>query len=159
MVCLWCGRTVSQAGGRAGGRSIGVRSHDYQNFTQILNSFIPNGDGNENGKKKKRISRSNLQKKASTTTLEQQTFLFISFPLMLQPDTSWLHVLCLMCSQKILLPLFLFAFFTTTFLIFSPPLKNFYVVLPRKFVSFVCCCCFCSCFLSLALALCRSFSR
>ena len=116
-----------------------------------------NGDSNENGKKN--INRSNLQKKTTTTLHEQQTFLFISFPLMLQPDTSWLHVLCLMCSQKILLPLFLFAFFTTTFLIFSPPLKNFYVVLPRKFVSFVCCCCFCSCFLSLALALCRSFSR
>ena len=99
-----------------------------------------------------------MQKKTTTTTLEQQTFLFISFPLMLQPDTSWLHVLCLMCSQKILLLLLLFVFLTTAFLIFSPPLKNFYVVLPRKFVSFICCC-FCSCFLSLALALCLSFSR
>ena len=36
------------------------------------------------------------------------------------------------------------------FLSFSPPLQNFYVVLPTKNVSFV---------LSLALALCRSFSR
>ena len=63
-----------------------------------------------------------------------------------------------MSSQKNLLLLLLFAFFTTAFLIFSPPLRN-YVVLPRKFISFVCCCCFCSCFLSLALALCRSISR
>ena len=45
-----------------------------------------NGDSNENGKKN--INRSNLQKKTTTTLHEQQTFLFISFPLMLQPDTS-----------------------------------------------------------------------
>ena len=37
------------------------------------------------------------------------------------------------------------------FLIFSPPLQNFYVVLPTKKIFL--------CFLSLALALCRSFSR
>ena len=83
---------------------------------------MPNGDSNENGKKKN-INRSNLQKK-TTTLHEQQTFMFISFPLMLQPDTSLLNDLCLMSSQKILLLLLLFAFFTNAFLIFSLLLKN-----------------------------------
>ena len=49
---------------------------------------MPNGDSDENGKRIKKINTSNLQKKTTTTLQEQQTFLFISFPLMLQTDTS-----------------------------------------------------------------------
>ena len=39
LVCLWCGRTVS----RAGGRSVDVRSRDYQIFSdgQITSFFYP----------------------------------------------------------------------------------------------------------------------
>ena len=51
-----------------------------------------------------------------------------------------------MCLPKILFPVFMFAFIFSlplifiwplAFLIFSPPLWNFYVSLPTKFVSFV----------------------
>ena len=51
-----------------------------------------------------------------------------------------------MCLPKILLPVFMFAFIFSlplifirplAFLIFSPPLCNFYVFLPTKFVSLV----------------------
>ena len=76
-----------------------------------------------------------------------------------------------MCLPKILFPVFMFAFIFSlplifirplAFLIFSPPLCNFYVFLPMKFLSFVftrfsskkmsektrlCCCCCCCCFL------------
>ena len=73
-----------------------------------------------------------------------------------------------MCLPKILFPVFIFAFIFSlplifiwplAFLIFLPPLWNFYVFLPMKFVSFVftrfsskkkmsektrlCCCCCC----------------
>ena len=53
---------------------------------------------------------------------------------------------CRICLPKILFPVFMFAFIFSlplifiwplAFLIFSPPLCNFYVFLPTKFVSFV----------------------
>ena len=105
-----------------------------------------NGDGNENDEKqtKTKISRSNWQKKSLAV---QHNFLYISLPLLLQRETSKLHVLwrkCRMCSQKILLLLFLFAFFhcpsflpycSLAVLIFFPTV--YHVVLPKKFVSFV----------------------
>ena len=77
----------------------------------------------------------------------QHNFSYISLPLLLQRETSKLHVLwrkCRMCSQKILLLVFLLAFFhcpsflpycSLAVLIFIPTV--YHVVLPKKFVSFV----------------------
>ena len=39
LLCLWCGRTVS----RAGGRAVGVRSRDYQNFSVDYHIFLSAG--------------------------------------------------------------------------------------------------------------------
>ena len=98
-----------------------------------------NGVGRERGKKK-------------TTTI-QHPFFYISLSQLSQRETSLQHVLwrkCCMSSQKILFALLLvllFAFilhcrsflarWLLSFLIFSPPVQNFHVVLPTKFVSFV----------------------
>ena len=81
-------------------------------------------DGNENGKKKKnnkqqqtktKTSRCNLAKKKKTSLHLQHSFWYTSLPLLLQRETSELHVVwrkCRMCTQKILLLVFLLAFFT-----------------------------------------------
>ena len=83
-----------------------------------------NVDGNENGKKKNnkqqqtktKTSRCNLaKKKQKKTSLHlQHSFWYTSLPLLLQRETSELHVVwrkCRMCTQKILLLVFLLAFF------------------------------------------------
>ena len=88
----------------------------------------------------------------------------ISFPLLLQRETSSLHVLwkkCCMCWQKILFLVFLFSFFFQC--------RSFFTLLTARISYFLtaatkCSCCPCYeirllCFLSLALALCRSLSR
>ena len=79
-------------------------------------------DGNENGKKKKnnkqqqtktKTSRCNLAKKKTSLHL-QHSFWYTSLPLLLQRENSELHVVwrkCRMCTQKILLLVFLLAFF------------------------------------------------
>ena len=90
--------------------------------------------------------------KKKTTTI-QHPFFYISLSQLSQRETSQQHVLwrkCCMSSQKILFALLLvllFAFilhchsflprWLLSFLIFSPPVQNFHVVLPTKFVSFV----------------------
>ena len=76
----------------------------------------------------------------------------------LQKETSrsflYLHVLWRKCRKYSRSPFFTAAHFSPwrplAFLIFSPPLQNFHIVLPTRFVSFV--------FLSLTPALCPSFS-
>ena len=119
---------------------------------------MPNGDGNENGKKKESVGlicKRKQQQQQRSSSKRFCSFLSHWCCNLTLPGYTF-YVLCALkkccCFCSFLL------FLTTAFLIFSPPLKNVYVVLPRKFVSFVCCC-FCCCFLSLALALCRSFSR
>ena len=73
------------------------------------------------------------------------------------PETSLLHVFwrkCRTCSRSLFfsLPLiFTLHWWPLAFLILSPPLQNFHVVLPTKKCLL--------CFLSLALDLCRPFSR
>ena len=82
-----------------------------------------NVDGNENGKKKKKPTNNNKQKqkpvgvtwqKKKTSLHLQHSFWYTSLPLLLQRETSELHVVwrkCRMCTQKILLLVFLLAFF------------------------------------------------
>ena len=105
--------------------------------------------------KQTKTSRCDWQKKSLHL---QQSFWYISLPLLLQRETK-LHVLwrkCRMCTQKILLLVFLLAFLhcpsflpycRLAVLIFIPAVCH--VVLPKKFASFV------SFFISL-LALCWS---
>ena len=82
-----------------------------------------NVDGNENGKKKKTTNNINKQKqkpvgvtwqKKKTSLHLQHSCWYTSLPLLLQRETSELHVLWRkyrMCTQKILLLVFLLAFF------------------------------------------------
>ena len=117
-----------------------------------------NGVGSEKGKTKNIKSN---QKKTTTLHL-QHTFLYISLPLLSQLEIYLLHVLwrkCCMCSQKILLLVFLFAFFFSLPLIFillATSISHFFTA----GVKFSCCCSsneICPlCFLSLALTLYRS---
>ena len=63
---------------------------------------------------KTKTSRCNLAKKKKTSLHLQHSFWYTSLPLLLQRETSELHVLwrkCRMCTQKILLLVFLLAFF------------------------------------------------
>ena len=110
----------------------------------------------KNPTKQTKTSRCNWQKKSLHL---QQSFLYISLPLLLQRETSDLHVLwrkCRMCTQKILLLVFLLAFLhcpsflpycRLAVLIFIPAVCH--VVLPKKFASF-------GFFFISLLALCRS---
>ena len=109
------------------------------------------GECNENGEKTKIGS---ISKKA-TFHVEQgcSTLFFVNFFAAVLHDynvklqeTFWLHTF----SGGNVLRSFS-TWCLLAFLIFSPPLQIFHVVLPAKNVFFV--------FLSLALALCRSFSR
>ena len=120
-----------------------------------------NVDGNEKGQKKNQPNKQKpvgvIGKKKSLHL--QQSFLYISLPLLLQRETSDLHVLwrkCRMCTQKILLLVFLLAFLhcpsflpycRLAVLIFIPAVCH--VVLPKKFASF-------GFFFISLLALCRS---
>ena len=82
-----------------------------------------NVDGNENGKKKTTNNNKQKQKpvgvtwqkkKKKTSLHLQHSFWYTSLPLLLQRETSELHVVwrkCRMCTQKILLLVFLLAFF------------------------------------------------
>ena len=81
-----------------------------------------NVDGNENGKKKKTTNNNKQKQKPVGVTWQkkkkslhlQHSFWYTSLPLLLQRETSELHVLwrkCRMCTQKILLLVFLLAFF------------------------------------------------
>ena len=79
-----------------------------------------NVDGNENGKKKHNNNKQKqrpvgvIGKKKKTSLHVQHSFWYTSLPLLLQRETSELHVLwrkCRMCTQKILLLVFLLAFF------------------------------------------------
>ena len=101
----------------------------------IKNNIMLNGDDNENSKKLIGFS-------SKTTTMHVQhnyTFFYISLPL--------LHVLwrkCRMCSQIVFFLIFFFLhccsfspYWSLAFLIFSPPLHNFHLVLSTKFVFFV----------------------
>ena len=113
-----------------------------------------NVDGNENGKKKK-TTNNNKQKqkpvgvtwqKKKTSLHLQHSFWYTSLPLLLQRETSELHVLwrkCRMCTQKnfvawvparfFSLPL-IFALLSARSSYFIPAV--YHVVLPKKFVSF-----------------------
>ena len=86
-----------------------------------------NGDGNENSKKPEKTN------KTKTKSLGDAVHYFCTFLSLRQHETSYLHVLwrkyC-RCSSSL--------FFTAAqwwqlaFLIFSPPLWNFYVLLQRN---------------------------
>ena len=97
----------------------------------------------KNPTKQTKTSRCNWQKKSLHL---QQSFLYISLPLLLQRETSELHVLwrkCRMCTQKnfvawvparfFSLPL-IFALLSARSSYFIPAV--YHVVLPKKFVSF-----------------------
>ena len=89
------------------------------------------GEGNKNGEKKKTIGL--ISKKA---TLHVQYTLFVHFFAVVLyhynlklPETFWLHVLwrkCRTCCCS------LFFSLPLGFLLFSPPLQTFHVILPAK---------------------------
>ena len=70
-------------------------------------------NNNKQQQTKTKTSRCNLAKKKTSLHL-QHSFWYTSLPLFLQRETSELHVVwrkCRMCTQKILLLVFLLAFF------------------------------------------------
>ena len=93
-----------------------------------------------------------------TTLHMQHTFLYISLPLFCTTTTRNFHKLFYGGNVvRVLVHFFSLPFifclhwWPLAFLILSPPLQNFHVVLPTKKCRL--------CFLSLALDLCRPFSR
>ena len=115
------------------------------------------GEGNENGEK---TTIGLISKKA--TLHVQHTFLYISLPLFCT-TTTWNFQKLLSYTfyggNVVRVPVHFFSlpliftlhWWPLAFLILSPPLQNFHVVLPTKKCLL--------CFLSLALDLCRPFSR
>ena len=116
------------------------------------------GEGNENGEK---TTIGLISKKA--TLHVQHTFFVHFFAVVLHdynvklPETSLLLVFWRKGRTSVsftffsLLLIFTLHWWPLAFLILSPPLQNFHVVLPTKKCLL--------CFLSLALDLCRPFSR
>ena len=115
------------------------------------------GEGNENGEK---TTIGLISKKA--TLHVQHTFLYISLPFFCT-TTTWNFQKLLSYTfyggNVVRVPVHFFSlpliftlhWWPLAFLILSPPLQNFHVVLPTKKCLL--------CFLSLALDLCRPFSR
>ena len=124
----------------------------YSLLKQNISHVMLSGEGNENGEKTT-IYRCRVISKKATLHVQHTFFNLCHCFARLQRETSRNFLVTRFMEEMSYLFLFtffhslIFTWWSLGFLIFSPPLKHFNVVLPTN------------CSLSSALALCRSFSR